>query len=101
MHTIIIAPTTRIADHELRYVALKEFRPSNYNWAYSAESQHIAGYKAVSAPNAYANLLGVNLKRIVIVKYLDWRFIEPGRMTNLWRVIQMNVARNGTELMWR
>jgi hypothetical protein len=93
--TLVIANDRRTAESIMRFYALRETpHPAH-------DQRRFPGYGFVAATQAYPALLATRPDRIIIGgDYLRWYFgPEPGRLTNLWRVITAARAR-GTQVVF-
>lgn len=97
MKTLVIAANTRTAESVMKFHALREWK------GYLGPEVRDAPFKdfeALPATSAYRRLLGDRPERIIIASdYLRWYFTEPGRMTNLWRMIETSRLR-GARVVW-
>ena len=91
MKTLVIANDGRTAESIMRYYALREVPQKDLLRLMADPMCHLDGYEAVPATKAYPALLGSRFDRIIIGgDYLRWYFgPEPGRLTNLWRMIRI------------
>lgn len=101
MKTLVIANDRRTAELIMRSYALQEASREVVLGMMNDHTGPIKGYKAVAATQAYPTMLGSRPDRIIIGgDYLRWYFgPEPGRLTNLWRVITVARAR-GTKVVF-
>lgn len=102
MKTLTIAGDERTALSVSNYFAFREVDRRDIDLQHGRLTPERAqDYVITSAYHAYSTLLGQRFGRIIIGgDYLRWNFgPQPGRLTNLWRVICVARAR-GTKVVF-